>query len=148
MNEICHETVELPSGITRLFCPKSYFICGVCGDWKDTEREALKCQRQKPQKIRLMRVLEGKRVEVRDWRVGDMVILDEHDADSSLALIMGCYAMKHDIVPIYRDLIHEPKIRHDSWNHRVLVLDDKVKTRILDWAEIIKATQEAAGEEE
>lgn len=141
MKEINHETIELPSGITRLFYPKSFFICGVCGELKNTEREAIKCQQQKPQKIQLTRVIEAKRVDARDWRIGDMVILDEHDADSSLALIMSCYTLKHNIAPIYRDLIHESKIRHDDWHHRALILDGKVKTRILDWAEILKATQ-------
>lgn len=132
-----------------------WFFCEKCHTIYDTEEEAKKCEEQEPTKVSLKGSYffidrSTKINEVTDWKKGDLCIVRIHDDWKQWRLAMIVEEVvsppnhEHKIYPKFKyiDMMNEDNegdLFSFGWKHEeVILLDDNVKKRVLEWADILR----------
>jgi len=120
----------------------TWYACEICGQYHDTEDEAVECEAKQPTKIEA----NSSWSKEKEWQIGDFVAIHIHDTGWRLAEIQGTQQQGHKIVPVFRFM---DGTRHvmDHWDYEAVVLQPDMQKQLLKWADKIRARQRAARRE-
>ena len=114
-----------------------HYVCEICRNYFDSRVQAETCEKQKPKKVDMTPYhhTKGKR----SWKKGQVVVVRIHDdwRQWRLAVIVGEKIKDHKIFPTFQFLDCEER-EYDSWrDEEIIILDNKMKKRIIAWGKII-----------